>query len=124
MQSERIELPLVIGGEEVSTGDTAEVVMPHKKGHVLADAHQGGASEVERAIEAAGDAWEDWSRLPWEERAAVFLRAAELLSGPWRATLNGATMLGQSKTAPQAEIDAACEESAVDRHNVKFMTRN
>ena len=79
MQSERIELPLVIGGEEVGTANTAEVVMPHKKSHVLADVHQGGASEVERAIEAAGDAWEDWSRIPWEERAAVFLRAAELL---------------------------------------------
>jgi 1-pyrroline-5-carboxylate dehydrogenase len=123
LQSERIELPLVIGGEEVSTGDTAEVVMPHKKSHVLADAHQGGPSEVERAIEAAGDAWEDWSRLPWEERAAVFLRAAELLSGPWRATLNAATMLGQSKTAHQAEIDAACEVIDFYRFNVEFMTR-
>jgi 1-pyrroline-5-carboxylate dehydrogenase len=123
MQSERIELPLVIGGEEVSTGDTAEVVMPHKKSHVLADAHQGGASEVERAIEAAGDAWQDWSRLPWEERAAIFLRAAELLSGPWRATLNAATMLGQSKTAHQAEIDAACEVIDFYRFNVEFMTR-
>ena len=112
MQGERIELPLVIGGEEVTTGDTAEVVMPHKKSHVLADVHQGGQAEVERAIEAAGEAWQDWSRLPWEERAAVFLRAAELLAGPWRATLNAATMLGQSKTAHQAEIDAACE---VDR---------
>ena len=123
MQSERIELPLVIGGEEVETGETAEVVMPHKKSHVLADAHQGGPSEVERAIEAAGDAWQDWSRLPWEERAAVFLRAAELLSGPWRATLNAATMLGQSKTAHQAEIDAACEVIDFYRFNVEFMTR-
>jgi 1-pyrroline-5-carboxylate dehydrogenase len=123
MQSERIELPLVLGGEEVETGDTAEVVMPHKKSHVLADVHQGGASEVERAIEAAGDAWEDWSRIPWEERAAVFLRAAELLSGPWRATLNAATMLGQSKTAHQAEIDAACEVIDFYRFNVEFMTR-
>ena len=123
MQSERIELPLVIGGEEVETGETAEVVMPHKKSHVLADVHQGGPSEVERAIEAAGDAWQDWSRLPWEERAAVFLRAAELLSGPWRATLNAATMLGQSKTAHQAEIDAACEVIDFYRFNVEFMTR-
>ena len=123
MQSERIELPLVIGGDEVETGETAEVVMPHKKSHVLADVHQGGPSEVERAIEAAGDAWEDWSRLPWEERAAVFLRAAELLAGPWRATLNAATMLGQSKTAHQAEIDAACEVIDFYRFNVEFMTR-
>ena len=123
MQSERIELPLVIGGEEVTTGKTAEVVMPHKKDHVLADAHQGGAAEVERAVEAAAEAWEDWSRLPWEERAAIFLRAAELLAGPWRSTLNAATMLGQSKTAHQAEIDAACEVIDFYRFNVEFMTR-
>jgi 1-pyrroline-5-carboxylate dehydrogenase len=123
MERERIELPLVIGGEEVTTASTAEAVMPHRKSHVLADVHQGGAAEVERAIEAAGDAWPDWSRLPWEERAAVFLRAAELLSGPWRATLNAATMLGQSKTAHQAEIDAACELIDFYRFNVEFMTR-
>ena len=83
MQGERIELPLVIGGEEVTTGKTAETVMPHKKDHVLADVHQGGPAEVERAIEAAAEAWEDWSRLPWEERAAVFLRGpAALVRGP------------------------------------------
>jgi 1-pyrroline-5-carboxylate dehydrogenase len=123
MDGERIELPLVIGGENVTTGSTAEAVMPHRKSHVLADVHQGGADEVERAIEAAGEAWADWSRLPWEERAAVFLRAADLLSGPWRATLNAATMLGQSKTAHQAEIDAACELIDFYRFNVEFMTR-
>jgi 1-pyrroline-5-carboxylate dehydrogenase len=123
MQAERIELPLVIGSEDVTTDTTAEAVMPHRKSHVLADVHQGGAGEVERAIEAAGEAWADWSRLPWEERAAVFLRAADLLSGPWRATLNAATMLGQSKTAHQAEIDAACELIDFYRFNVEFMTR-
>jgi len=123
LQGERIELPLVIGGENVTTGTTAEVVMPHKKSHVLADAHQGGQAEVEKAVSAAADAWEGWSRLPWEERAAVFLRAAELLSGPWRATLNAATMLGQSKTAHQAEIDSACEVIDFYRFNVEFMTR-
>jgi 1-pyrroline-5-carboxylate dehydrogenase len=123
LQADRIELPLVIGGENVTTGTTAEVVMPHKKSHVLADAHQGGQAEVDKAIRAAADAWEDWSRLPWEERAAVFLRAAELLSGPWRATLNAATMLGQSKTAHQAEIDSACEVIDFYRFNVEFMTR-
>src|SRR5918999_1538588 len=104
MERDRIEIPLVIGGEDVTTGETADAVMPHRKSHVLANVHQGAPAEVERAIEAAGEAWQDWSRLPWEERAAVFLRAAELLSGPWRATLNAATMLGQSKTAHQAEI--------------------
>jgi 1-pyrroline-5-carboxylate dehydrogenase len=123
MQGERIEIPLLIGGDEVTTGDTAESVMPHRKGHVLADVHQGGAAEVDRAIKAAAEAWEDWSRLPWEERASVFLRAAELLAGPWRATLNAATMLGQSKTAHQAEIDAACELIDFWRFNVGFMTR-
>jgi 1-pyrroline-5-carboxylate dehydrogenase len=123
MQSERIEIPCVIGGEDVRTGRTFEAVMPHRKEHVLADVHQGGPAEVERAIEAAGGAWHDWSRTPWEERAAVFLRAAELLSGPWRPTLNAATMLNQSKTAHQAEIDAACETIDFWRFNVEFMMR-
>jgi 1-pyrroline-5-carboxylate dehydrogenase len=123
MQSERIEIPCVIGGEDVKTGRTKEAVMPHDKDHVLADVHQGGAAEVERAIDAAAEAWHDWQRLPWEERAAVFLRAAELLAGPWRDTLNAATMLGQSKTAHQAEIDAACELTDFWRFNPTFMVR-
>ncbi|MFN2467466.1 MAG: L-glutamate gamma-semialdehyde dehydrogenase [Gaiellaceae bacterium] len=123
LEGERLELPCVIGGRDVSTGTTAPSVMPHRKAHVLADVHQAGPAEVERAIAAAGDAWHDWSRTPWEERAAVFLRAAELLAGPWRATLNAATMLGQSKTAHQAEIDAACELVDFWRFNVAFMTR-
>jgi 1-pyrroline-5-carboxylate dehydrogenase len=123
MKGERLEIPLVIGGEEVETGKTREAVMPHAKAHVLADVHQGGAAEVERAVDAAGEAWQDWHRLPWEERAAVFLRAAELLAGPWRDTLNAATMLGQSKTAHQAEIDAACELIDFLRFNVGFMLR-
>jgi len=95
MRNERLDVPLVIGGEDVRTGTTLEAVEPHDTSRVLADVHQGGAAEVERAIEAAGDAWEDWHRTPWEDRAAVFLRAAELLSGPWRETLVAATMLGQ-----------------------------
>jgi 1-pyrroline-5-carboxylate dehydrogenase len=123
MQSERIDLPLVIGGEELRTTETFEAVMPHEKDHVLATVHKGNAGHVEQAIKAAGDAWEDWHRTPWEDRAAVFLRAAELLSGPWRATLNAATMLGQSKTAHQAEIDAACELTDFFRFNVQFMLR-
>jgi 1-pyrroline-5-carboxylate dehydrogenase len=123
MERERLEIPLVIGGKDVTTGDLAEAVMPHRKDHVLADVHQGGPAEVDRAIRASAEAWEDWSRMPWEERAAVFLRAAELLAGPWRATLNAATMLGQSKTAHQAEIDAACELIDFYRFNVEFMTR-
>jgi 1-pyrroline-5-carboxylate dehydrogenase len=123
MKSERIEIPLVIGGEDVETGNVKQAVMPHDKDHVLADVHQGGAKEVETAIKASAEAWEDWHRVPWEERAAVFLRAAELLAGPWRDTLNAATMLGQSKTAHQAEIDAACELVDFWRFNPAFMTR-
>jgi 1-pyrroline-5-carboxylate dehydrogenase len=123
MRNERVEIPLVIGGKDVGTDETRPAVMPHDKEHVLADVHQGGAEHVQAAVDAAADAWKDWSRWPWEERAAVFLRAAELLSGPWRDTLNAATMLGQSKTAHQAEIDAACELIDFLRFNVEFMTR-
>jgi 1-pyrroline-5-carboxylate dehydrogenase len=123
LESERLEIPLVIGGEEVRTGETFEAVEPHDRAHVLADVHKGSAAEVERAIAAGREAWADWSRTPWEERATVFLRAAELLAGPWRSTLVAATMLGQSKTAHQAEIDAACELIDFWRFNVKSMTR-
>jgi 1-pyrroline-5-carboxylate dehydrogenase len=123
MERRRIEVPSVIGGDEVRTGDTLESVMPHRKSHVLADVHLGGPAEVERAIAAAREAWHDWSRTPWEDRAAVFLRASELLAGPWRQVLNAATMLGQSKTAHQAEIDSACELIDFWRFNVEFMTR-
>jgi 1-pyrroline-5-carboxylate dehydrogenase len=123
MAGERLDVPLVIGGKDVFTGSTKAAVMPHEREHVLADVHQGGAEHVREAIEAAGKAWKDWSRWPWEERASVFLRAAELLAGPWRDTLDAATMLGQSKTAHQAEIDAACELVDFLRFNVEFMTR-
>ena len=123
MRAQQLEIPLVIGGEEVKTGSTFEAVEPHDKKSVLAQVHKGGPDEVERAVKAAGEAWEDWHRWPWEERAAVFLRAAELLSGPWRSTLVAATMLNQSKTAHQAEIDAAAETIDFLRFNVEFMLR-
>jgi 1-pyrroline-5-carboxylate dehydrogenase len=123
LESQQIEIPLVIGGEDVRTGETFEAVEPHDTGHVLGTVHKGGTKEVERAIAASAEAWKDWSRTPWAERAAVFLRASELLAGPWRQTLNAATMLGQSKTAHQAEIDAACELIDFWRFNVKYMTR-
>src|SRR3982751_4895834 len=123
LESQQLDIPLVIGGEEVRTGDTFEAVEPHNRSHVLASVHKGGAREVERAIASSADAWHDWSRTPWEERAAVLLRASDLLSGPWRQTLNAATMLGQSKTAHQAEIDSACELIDFWRFNVKYMTR-
>jgi 1-pyrroline-5-carboxylate dehydrogenase len=123
MQSQRMEIPCVIGGEDVRTGNTFTAVLPHRKEHVLADVHQGGAAEVEQAIAAAANAWHDWSRTPWEERVAVFLRAAELLAGPWRTTLNAATMLNQSKTAHQAEIDAVTELIDFFRFNADYLTR-
>jgi 1-pyrroline-5-carboxylate dehydrogenase len=123
MAGGRIEIPMMIGGREVRTGDTATVVMPHDHDHVLAEFHRGGPDEVARAIEAAAAARAEWSRTPWETRAAIFLRAAELLAGPWRATLNSATMLGQSKTAYQAEIDAACELVDFWRFNTTYMHR-
>ena len=123
LRGDKLEIPLVIGGEDVFTGTTKPAIEPHDRDSVLADVHQGGAAEVERAIDAAGEAWHDWHRTPWEDRAAVFLRAAELLAGPWRDTLNAATMLGQSKTVHQAEIDAACELIDFYRWNVEFMLR-
>ena len=123
LAGQTLELPLVIGGKDVQLPQTFDQVMPHDKEHVLAKVSKGDASHVQQAIDAAADAWHDWSRTPWEERAAVFLRAAELLAGPWRSTLNAATMLGQSKTAHQAEIDAACELIDFWRFNVEFMTR-
>ena len=123
MRGQRLDIPCIIGGEEIRTGEIFDALEPHDKSHVLAEVHKGGADEVEKAIGAAADAWEDWHRLPWEERAAIFLRAAELLAGPWRSTLVAATMLNQSKTAHQAEIDAACEVIDFWRFNVRFMVR-
>ena len=109
MAGERVDIPLVIGGKEVRTGKTAQTVMPHDHAHVLADWHKADREHVEQAIAAAAEARRDWASWAWEDRAAVFLKAAELLTTTWRQTLNAATMLGQSKTAFQAEIDSACE---------------
>src|SRR4030088_751474 len=100
MESQQLELPLVIGGEEVWTGETFEAVEPHNRSHVLATVHKGAAQEVERAIAASADAWEDWSRTPWEERVAVFLRASELLAGPWRQPLEPRTWRGACTPPP------------------------
>jgi 1-pyrroline-5-carboxylate dehydrogenase len=121
MSSEQIEIPLLIGGKEVRTGDVGQAVCPHDHKHVLATFHNAGASEVEAAAKASREVWKDWSETPWEERASLLLRAADLLAGPWRDTVNAATMLGQSKTVFQAEIDSACELIDFWRFNPYFM---
>jgi 1-pyrroline-5-carboxylate dehydrogenase len=118
-----IEIPLIIGGKEVRTGRTADAVMPHCHHHVLAKVHQAGPQEIAAAVAAARAAWADWARTTLEERAAVFLKAADLLAGKYRATVNAATMLGQSKTSHQAEIDAACELIDFFRFNAHFAER-
>ena len=121
MAGQEIEIPLIIGGREVRTGNLAECVMPHDHGHLLAKYHQAGPDEVNEAAEAGAKAFRQWSEMPWESRAAVFLKAADLLAGPWRDTLNVATMLNQSKTVFQAEIDAACELIDFWRFNPYYM---
>ncbi len=109
LSQKKIEIPLIIGGKEVRTGDTANCIMPHNHGHVLATFHQAGEKEVLEAIESAQVAWKQWSITPLQERAAIFLKMAELLTGPYRDIINAATMLNMSKNVFQAEIDAACE---------------
>ncbi|GAB3229418.1 L-glutamate gamma-semialdehyde dehydrogenase [Hymenobacter seoulensis] len=119
-QQER-DIPMHIGGQEVRTGKTQRIFPPHDHKHTLGYFHEGDASHVQQAIDAALAARTEWAELPWEQRAAIFLKAAELLAGPYRARLNAATMLGQSKNAFQAEIDAACELIDFFRFNVHFM---
>jgi 1-pyrroline-5-carboxylate dehydrogenase len=115
------DIPMHIGGQEVRTGRTLPITPPHDHRHVLGHFHEGDASHVSQAIDAALAARSAWASLPWEERAAIFLKAADLLTGPYRMRLNAATMLGQSKNAFQAEIDAACELIDFLRFNVYFM---
>src|SRR6185503_3675082 len=120
LAGQRIEIPIIIGGQEHRSGEIVQAVMPHAHGHVLADWHKATPKHVEMAVDAARAAQRDWARWPWEDRAAVFLKAAELLATTWRSTLNAATMLGQSKTAFQAEIDSACELIDFWRFNVQY----
>ena len=115
-----IEIPLIIGGKEVRTGNLGKVVMPHDHQHVLAKYHQAGEREIEQAIEAAMAAKPAWAALRWEERAAIFLKAADLLSGKYRFVMNALSMLSTSKSAYQAEIDSTCELIDFLRFNVHF----
>lgn len=109
LKNRELEIPLIIGGEEVRTGRMGKCRIPHQHSHVLAKYHQAGPAEIEQAVKASQEAWKEWSRTPWEDRVAIFRRAAVLLAGPYRYLLNAATMLGQGKTVYQAEIDSACE---------------
>jgi 1-pyrroline-5-carboxylate dehydrogenase len=122
-RSQTLEIPLIIGGKEVRTGNTVNSVEPHLHGHVLAKVHQAGEKEISQAAETALKAQKEWELLPWQDRAAVFLKAAELLGGRYRAVLNAATMLNQSKTCHQAEIDSACELIDFLRFNAAFLEK-
>lgn len=115
-----VEIPIIIGGKEIKTGNIKESVMPHDHQHVLARYHVAGEAELKLAIEAALDAKSDWENMPWEHRAAIFMKAADLLAGPWRYVIAASTMLCQSKTAFQAEIDAPCELCDFLRFNTYF----
>jgi 1-pyrroline-5-carboxylate dehydrogenase len=123
IKSKQIDVPLIIGGEEVKTGNTEEIRIPHNHNHVLGVYYKAGKKEVEMAIEAALEARKEWAEMPWEQRVSVFLKIADLLAGPWRSIINGATMLGQSKVVHQAEIDSACELIDFYRFNCYFMTK-
>ncbi len=118
-----LDIPLIIGGKEVRTGDTARVVCPHEHGHVLATYHRAGEKEVRMAIDAAMEAHKKWSETPWTTRAAIVLKCAELLATKYRPILNAACMLGQSKNIYQAEIDSACETIDFFRYNVHYASK-
>jgi len=121
LQSQEIEVPLIIGGKEIRTGKTAEMHAPHNHNLKLGVYHKAGKEEVQMAIDAALQARQEWAEMPWEHRVSIFLKMADLLAGPWRYTLNAATMLGQSKTAYQSEIDAVAELVDFWRFNAYYM---
>jgi 1-pyrroline-5-carboxylate dehydrogenase len=120
VEREVVEIPCVVGGQRITTGKTRDVIMPHRHRHVVARFHAADADVADRAIRAALEARYQWSAMPWEARAAILLRAAELLATTWRMTINAATMHGQSKTCHQAEIDSACELIDFWRFNVSY----
>lgn len=117
-----VDVPMYIGNEEVRTGNTRNMTPPHDHQHVVGQYHIGDKTHAEKAIANALEARTEWAQMPWEQRAAIFLRAAELIAGPYRAKINAATMIAQSKTVHQAEIDAACELIDFLRFNVEYMT--
>jgi 1-pyrroline-5-carboxylate dehydrogenase len=119
-ESEIVEVPCIIGGKEIKTGNIFEVRMPHDHQHVIARVHLAGKEEVKLAVEASLKAKKEWEALDWSERAKIFMKAADLLAGPWRYVINAATMLGQSKNAFQAEVDSACEMIDFFRFNAQF----
>lgn len=116
-----VDIPMIIGGREIRTGKTTDIRPPHDHAHLLGHYHQGDATHVQLAIDAALKAKPEWEKMNWESRAAIFLKAADLIAGPYRQVLNAATMLGQSKNAFQAEIDSVCELADFYRYNVKNM---
>jgi len=122
LRSQELDIPMFIGGEEIRTGNTKRIYPPHEIKHTLGYFHQGDESHVHTAIDAALKASKQWANLSWEHRASIFLKAADLLAGPYRQLINAATMLGQSKNAFQAEIDSACELADFFRFNVQYMT--
>jgi 1-pyrroline-5-carboxylate dehydrogenase len=122
MYNEQVDIPFYIGSEEIRTGDTTSIHPPHDIHHTVGKYHKADKKHIDLAIEKALEARKEWAKMPWQSRAAIFLKAAELLAGPYRAKLNAATMIAQSKNVMQAEIDAACELIDFFRFNVKFMT--
>jgi 1-pyrroline-5-carboxylate dehydrogenase len=123
MWNAQVEVPLYIGSEEIKTGNTKKMSAPHDHQHIVGVYHQADKALVEKAITSALEARTKWAAMAWENRAGIFLKAAELLAGPYRAKINAATMIAQSKTIHQAEIDAACELIDFLRYNVEFMTK-
>ncbi len=122
MYAEKVDIPLYIGSEEIKTGNTRDINPPHDTKHNVGKYHTAEKKHIEQAIETALEARKKWSKMPWESRAAIFLKAADLLAGPFRAKMNAATMIAQSKNVMQAEIDAACELIDFFKFNVQFMT--
>ena len=123
MYNSNVDIPMYIGSDEVYTNDKRNLCPPHNHRHVVGTSNYGGAKEVQQAIDAAMEAREKWSKMSWEHRASIFLKAADLLAGPFRARMNASTMIAQSKNVFQAEIDAACELIDFFKFNVQYMSQ-